>query len=256
MKYFFLASSLPPLKLGSPAGINFEELTEMFKLQLTPGDMKRVEKVRTYFDLRNLVHLFEQEELEPYGNYSKPELLEAVTTRSGLPEYVLDFLEEYEEDLERRRHVPQILVQFFREMSESCSGFLKELFDFERKLRLTLMCARAVSRGRDFTELLKYEDTGDLFIIHLLVQAQSSRFDYPPEFTELEELLVEAGDDPMEQFKAINLFKFRHFADRYLEKPFSMDALLVYMVQLILLESIHRLDSDEGKKLINMMVKE
>ena len=78
----------------------------------------------------------------------------------------------------------------------------------------------------------------------------------PAEFKELERLLEDAGESPLEQYKAINRFKFRHFADLYLEKPFSMDALLVYVSQLILLESTFRLDEGEGRTLVTMMSKE
>ena len=178
-QYFYLSTSLPPLLFDQPPAIDFETLVQTFDLELAPKDLEKVNAIRRYYDLKNVLHRLDQEPLEPYGTMGPAELEEAMSDQVQLPEYLFEFLKKYDDEVEIRRHFSEVFVTFFKEMCESSSGFLREFFEFERQTRLVLMTARAIKMGRDVGELLQFEDLGDDFVSWLIVQKDAKRFEYP-----------------------------------------------------------------------------
>lgn len=254
--YFYLASSLPPLEIGQPPLVHFEELMDAFKINLHEEDMRKVEVMRRYIDIVNLGAFFRGDELDPMGNIPADNMERAVLEGEGLPRYVCDFLEEYDSNEERAKHYPKLLVFFFKEEIASSEGFLHHYLRFERDWRLVMVGFRAKLLGKDVAVELQYEDPEDIIVAQILAQKDSPTYEPPVWFGRLKETFEENRDHPLKLHKAICEYRFammEHLSER---EFFSMDRVLGYLAQLVIVEQWLKLDEQEGKAILDKMVKE
>lgn len=254
--YFFLGSILPTLQFGSPTDWSFADLMTLYKVNLSKQGMKKVKVIRSYIDLKNVCQLLRKEPLDPRGNLSEKELDEALVNRQGLPSYLYDHLEAYETLEQQIRYFPTVLSTFFQEMRDKYRGFLRFYFNFERELRLILTGLRAKKLKVDVAKELLFEDPRDPFIAQILAQKDSPQFEFPFEYAMLDEVLKEASKDPMEQYKALATFRFQQIADEVQDQPFSLDYILGYLVQFMLVEDWNHLNEEQGNHRLNGIVKE
>lgn len=96
--YYFVSAALPPLELGKELELSFSELMNLFVLNLSESDYKKVYLIRKMTDLANVLRLLKNEPCDPRGNYSVKELEEALSNKSGLPYYLFEFLDRYERE--------------------------------------------------------------------------------------------------------------------------------------------------------------
>jgi hypothetical protein len=253
-KYYFLAISLPPLKIGIKPEISFEEFITRLQVNLSPSDWKKVLKLRMLVDLLNIRALLSGQKLDPRGNYSEKELDEMLLLKEGFPQYVFDFLDQFETNAAKLRHFGGLLATFFREEMQTAEGFLKWYFTFEWEYRLVLSAMRAKMYGRDFDEVLQFEDLNEPFVMQILVQKDMERYEPPMEFAELKELFASSGGDPWEQHKAFTEWKYARMEEIGSWDPFSIDAILSYMVRLLLVEDWQSLDEQQGREALETIV--
>ncbi len=247
-RYYYLAASLPPLQIGAAVDITFEEFKSRLEINLKKSDLAMARKIRQLIDIYNIRAILLEEEIDPRGNLSKKELDEALLVKADLPSYVFDFLDRYPTTGEKILHFSGLLAKFFSEAIASSKGFLKRYFTFEREYRLVMTALRAKQLGRDLVREMQFEDLSDPFVMQILVQRDSAQYEPPQEFSELKELFVSCGPDPWERYKAFTEYKFRTVEEMQGLKPFSIDAILSYMVRLLLCEDWLALDKEKGNK--------
>ena len=202
-------------------------------------------------DILNIRPVLQEEEIDPRGNLDEKDLNLALLDRDFFPSYVFDFFEENETLAEKLKHFPSLLSQFFREEIESQTGFLKKFFSFEREWRLVLLALRAKSLQRDPVEELQFEDPKDPFIMQIVSQKDSDQYEPPIEYKEIKDLLLSSGEDPWEQNKVIALYRFNKIQELVEEKQFSMDYILAYLAQLMIVEYWNELDKAKGKIILD-----
>ncbi|MDJ0651658.1 MAG: DUF2764 family protein [Simkaniaceae bacterium] len=254
-RHFFLGSLLPPIRVGSEPGIPFDDLMILYKDNLSLSDLKKVQVIRRYTDLKNVQNLSKKKGIDHRGNLNEKELDEAIVNQESLPGYLFDFLEKYQEVPEQLRNYSKIFIAFFKEMEKKYRGFLKEYFQFERSWRVLLAGYRAKKLGVDPAVALQHEDFQDPLIAEILAQKDAPLFAFPTEYAELGEQLKDVGQKPAKQYQLIADFRFHWIGDRVQKRPFSIDYLLGYLVQLMIVEDVCALDEKKGSENLNEMVK-
>ena len=115
---------------------------------------------------------------------------------------------------------------------------------------------RAKKLKIDLSKEFQFEDPRDLFVAELLAQKDTSNFEFPAEFIEMDEALKGEGLDPKEQYKALAQFCFYHILENIQDHPFSIDYLLGYLAQFMIIDNWNMLNEKEGSKRLNQMVQE
>ena len=252
--YYFLAATLPPLTLGEKPDFTFEELGRLLEVNLYGRDLEKARVFRRIIDLGNIRALFQEESIDPRGNLNEKELDEALLFKDGMPEYVFDFLDQFETTPEKLRHFSGLFSTYFSQEIEHQTGFIQAYLTFEREWRLVMMAIRAKQMGRDITRELQFEDFTDPLIAQILAQRDADDYDPPEEYADLKEKFLACGPDPWQQYKTIAEWRFKHIG-ALVDRPFfSIDWILAYMAQLLIVEQWNDLEEEKGKMILDAFV--
>lgn len=252
--YYYLAASFPPLVLGEKPELSFEELVAGLRLNLSDADWEKTVLFRRYIDLLNIRFLFLEEAVDSRGIYSEKELDEALLLKSGFPDYVFDFLQKYDSVMDRIRYFPGLIAQFFSLETPSEEGFLNAYFSFERQWRLVMVALRAKELKRDVMRELQFEDPSDFIVAHILAQKDADQYEPPMEYADLKEKYLSCGSDAKEQNRVILKWRFDRL-EQLVDRPlFSIDWILCYMAQLLLVEEESSLKEDKGQMILEAFV--
>lgn len=252
--YFFLAPSLPPLLLRDRPDLSFEELKVRLAVNLDKSDLELARTLMRFTDICNIRNLFMEEPIDSRGTMSEKELDEALLVRAGLPDYVFEFLDQFEKTQDRIRQFSALLARFFQEEIPRLKGFLKKYFTFEREWRLVLVGIRAKQLGRDLARELQFEDFADPFVAQILAQKDADRYEPPVEYSELSELIVATYPDAWEQHKAFAEYRFKKVEEMAEDSLFSVDVILAYMARLMIIEQYNELDEEKGQMILETFV--
>ena len=251
--YYYVAASLPPLVLGQKPEISFNELTTLLNINLTKKDLEKTVVLRRFTDLQNIRSLLLEEPIDPRGNLNEKELDEALLIHDILPEYVFDFLDQFEMLPDRLRNFFGLYSKFFAEETPKQKGFLANYLTFEHHWRLVMAALRAKELGRDITHELQFEDFSDTLVAQILAQRDALAYEPPPEWQELEELILASGPDPWQRYKAFAAWRFKKIEEMVDRPLFSIDWILAYMARLILCESWYELDELKGNMILDTL---
>lgn len=255
-EYYFIGVSLPDLQIGLPPKITFAEFEQLLRDNLNSLDYERVKVLKAYYDIENLRSMWKGLELDSRGNLDQMQLKESLLQQAELPSYVSDFLEKYESKEARLSYFSRVIADYFRIETEKASGILKRILDFERKMRLIQTAFRALKLGRNLAEELQFEDPEEDFIQQLFAQKEIKTFELPEEFAAIKPIFEEYGSSPLELHQALVEYRFHFFEKEIGSSPFSIQRILIYMMQLILVEKWQELDKEKGIQIIDKYVKE
>ncbi|NGX46485.1 MAG: hypothetical protein K940chlam2_01676 [Chlamydiae bacterium] len=248
---FFVAPSMPALVLGEPAEISFEEVITRLSMNLSERQMKKVEVLRRLIDIYNVRQLFLDHPIDKRGNFNEKELDEALLVEAMLPDYVFDFLGQFESNQEKARHFYGLLSRYFTEEMVQQKGFMHEYLKFQRDLKLVVTAWRAKRADRDISVELQFEDFTDPLVAHILAQKDMEKYEPPSEFEEFFRNLSSAGDDPWEQFRAVAHFEFNQIEELSGYPLFAIDWILGYVARLMIVERYAELDPERGTEILN-----
>jgi Protein of unknown function (DUF2764) len=256
--YYYLATVLPKLTLGEKPEISFHEFITLLQDNLTPSDYDKTRRLRWFYDLLNIRAYWKGDPLDYWGNLDEVQLEDAVLVREGgeLPNYFYEYLDEYEHKEDRQKHFQQVISDYFRSEAINNTGFLKKLRSFERNLRLVMTAFRARQLGRNLAAELQFEDPEEDIIAQLLAQSDAKVFEPPQGFEDFKSILERNYDNPLQLQKAIIEYIFNWIEDELEFDYFSIDRILGYMAQFILVERLMRLDKEKGLKVLDNIVKE
>lgn len=255
LAYPFLQNILPPLLIEAAPAISFENLMELFQMNLSKGDLVKVERIRLLFDLRNIIESSSRSLLFPYGNYGKEDLEQLVSGGEIFDQEILDMINQYDTPEELRKHFYPIFTRFLQRMISGQKGFVRDYYIFEYQMRVLLAGYRAKRLGTSIFNELNYEDLTDPFVADIVQQKDSPKFEFPYEFQALQTEL-ESTSSPGKEHEVVFRYKFNHFQKIVDEHYDSVDSLLAYMVQLIYLEGYFGLDSNRGQEIIQQLLKD
>jgi hypothetical protein len=253
-KVYFLGSILPPLRVGDEPPLLFDELMMLYRDNLSRSELEKIEKIRLYIDLKNIQKLLKNQPIDSRGTLSEKELDEAIVNQEGLPDYLFDFFEEFQEVSDQLRNYSKVLITYFKEMKKKCRGFLKDYFCFEREWRILLAGYRAKKLGVDLMKELQYEDFHDPFVAEVIAQKDAPFFEFPFEYMQLGEKLKEAKS-PEEEYYLMAEFRFQWVKEKVQDDPFSISYLLGYLVQLMIVEDDFAQSKEKGSEHLTQMMK-
>lgn len=254
--YHFLASLLPSLDMGVPPEIPSWEFNALCKQNLSDGDKELVEVIRRHIDIKNLRPFWQGKELDPHGNYDAKELEEHLMLEEGFPDYVFEFLREHESIPERIKFFPVLLSRFFLEEIENADHFLKDYLIFEREWRLVMLAIRCKLYKRDLGWELQHEDPKEELVAQILAQKDAENFSPPEGYEELETIFAEFQDEPLKLHWELNSWRLKKIKDIPQRGTFSIDRILSYLAQLILVENWMKLSHEEGISVVENIMKE
>ena len=228
-QYYFVGTSLPELKIGEEPEISFEAFDELLRLNLTPSDYEKTKSLRLLFDLENLALFLQGKPLSLYGGLQSVDFEEALLEGGHFPEWIEQFLQDFQSNQERLQAFPKLWAYFASEYIPKTKGFLRSYFEFDRKLRLIFSALRAKKLKRNLAQEWIYEDPQDPLVQELLNGI-------PPDASDLVQLFQNNGEDPEKLREALLKIRFEKIEmERGLDE-FSIDRLLAYMIQLHLVE--------------------
>lgn len=253
--YYFLATLCLPPSFDQVPEISFRQLIGYYALNLKPNDFAKVIVLQRFIDLYNMRAFWLKEPFDPRGTFSKDDFQEMDTTRTGLPEYVLDYLHQYEEEKERIKHFPSLISSFFRNEQLSQNDFLRKYLAFEHEWRLVMTLFRSRLYKRDMLDELQFEDMQEPFIAQLVAQKDAKTEEVPEGFEELQKIFNEHAGSPLDLLRAILEFRFNKVESFKDGNPFSIDTLLGNLVQLLLVETWQEAKTKNGTEIIENIVK-
>ncbi len=254
--YYFLASSLPSIRLGDPLELSFYEFNFLLRANLHPFDKKSNETLRRFYDIQNLRFLWMNQELDQYGNLNQGELEEAVVSGIGIPDYVYDFAERYDEREDRLKNYPQLMADYFSNEIAGSSGFVKHYLTFERDLRLVFAALRTKRLNRDIMKEFQFEDPNDEMVSHIIAQKDSKTYEPPSRYEHFKVLYEANAENPTQLYRVLAELQFETIEGMLGVDMFSIDRINGYMIQLIIAEKWLELDKQKGLKILDSIVRE
>jgi hypothetical protein len=249
--YYFLAPSLPPLSIGVKPEITFEELVARLEINLNKDDLEKTKVLRRFVDICNIRALLMEETVDPRGNLNEKELDEALLVHAVLPDYVFEFLDQFEKVADKIRNFSGLLALFFNAEIPKHKGFLRAYLTFERECRLVLVGLRAKQLGRDVAKELQFEDPTDPLVAQILAQKDADTYDPPAEYADLKELIASSYADPWLESKAFAQYRFKKIGEIAEGKLFSIDQILCYMARLMIIENLIELNAARGNMILD-----
>ncbi len=250
---YFIVNSLPTLSLSQKPEITFLDLIRLYKMNLSKSEFQKTRDIRLFIDLQNVLKVLKKEPLDLRGNLTEKELDEAIVHQINLPKYLIDYLDREENPIEKYYEVMSI---YFQEELERQTGFFQKYVKFEQELRLTLATIRCKKRKKDLSEELYLEDQGDFFVHELFSQKDQETIEFEEPFQSLAIKLKQVDGNPFLQKQVVVQFRFDQIQEMVEGDIFSIDYLLAYMIQLILVEDWNFLNKEQGSAILNKIVKE
>jgi hypothetical protein len=255
MSRFYIYGALPPLEFGSVPDISSKALNELFELNLSKSDLAKVSVLKLWIDIMNIYGLFRNQSFDSRGNYSKSTIKALIANEEDLPSYVFDFFQSYDKEEDRKKYFPKLIASYFSEEKKENSGFLHKFLSFEQDMRVLLAGFRAKKLGVDLAKELQFADLDDPIVSTVLMQKdRSGDFQFPVEYSDLEDSIREAGDDPSLQYDAVARYRFNYYNKNFTESVFSLEGVLAYMQALWVLEDYFALKKEEGEKFLSKIV--
>ena len=248
--YYFVAPSLPSLVLGESPEITFEELINLLERNLSKKALEQFAVLRLAIDLENIRWLYMEQPLDKRGNLSEKELDEALLVEADLPEYVFEFLGQFENTKDKVRNFFGLMSRYFAHESEKATGFIKKLLTLQREMHLVLTALRAKKYKRDAAVELQFEDFTDPIVAQILAQRDMEDYEPPLDYQDLKQNLHACGSDPWEQYKTVIGYEFMKIEEITGYPLFSLDWILGYAARLLLAEKWDALDKERGAEIV------
>lgn len=254
MKHYFLYNFLPPLEIQTRPDIAFSQLLDSYNVNLTRQEKEKLRVIQLFTDLNNIYAHLTGGRWNSKGTLTQEELKERLEKGEDLPPYVLDFFAKYDNPKDQKRFFSEILVEYFQSEKGKHEGFIKEFLRFERELRLLLIAYRSKKIHADIIEELQFEDLNDPLVFDIIARKDAAQYEFPFEYRDLKPAIEQAGRNPLKQHFAILKYRFNHY-NRFLEEaPFSLDSLLAYFVQHMILDDYYGLSKEEGKQFLDSIL--
>jgi hypothetical protein len=252
--YYFLATLLPQLRVGSPPEMSSRELDFLLRQNLNSDDFQQVSILRQLVDLDNMRALWVKEPVKAGGNFDEQELEENLLFRQHLPSYVIKFLDTYPETEKRIRHFPVLLRCYFEENTKSLATFLGKYLQFEWQWRVVFCVLRSRRLGRDFLEELQIENQEEPFISEIISLNQGNFFQPPAPYEGLLALYEAKREEPLELYQAISEWRFSYIESMIEWDNFSFERILGFVAQLEICEEWLQLDKRKGSEIVKKLM--
>ncbi|MDR2125457.1 MAG: DUF2764 domain-containing protein [Prevotellaceae bacterium] len=262
-EYPCLVSGLPELITDFDAKkIDFAALRNEIKESIHPSDYELVKALFYPYDNQNLLNTLLKKNIafNNKGNFEQNTLAEKITNRCGLPKYMHDFIEIFENDknedypddilkLYERDRENLLQTLFYDETLKMKNRFIQQWFTFDRDLRniQAAIIARRLQIDASayfvgqHAEILAKSTAADFSL--------SSEIDWMHRIVQIAEI-----QDACERELKIDLFRWEKIDEFSVYNYFDIDAVLSFMQKADIAERWLSLDRQKGKEMFKKLI--
>lgn len=249
--YYCLIAGLPDI-LVDQKKIPFSliELKQELQYQLHPKDYQLVEYLFLPYDNINFLNILQKKEAEfnPLGNYSESFFMDEIKEPENLPGYMKKFLEAYRDENPIHPNLSlenQLTWLYFDYMLEQKNEFLRDIFTIIRDINNIF----AIYNARKFGLNIENQMIGNYELTEAAKKTTSKDFGLASEITPIDEIIgIYENNDILEQEMSIDLLKWRHMNNLNTFNYFTIEFILAYVLEFIIVERWSNLDTDQSKK--------
>ncbi|MDR1551968.1 MAG: DUF2764 domain-containing protein [Prevotellaceae bacterium] len=262
-EYPCLISSLPELIIDFDAKkFDFDALRNEVAESIHPDDYKLVKILFYPYDSQNLLNTLLKKDIAFYrkGNFDKNSLNDKIKNRYGLPKYMNDFIEIFENDknedypdeflkLYERDKENLLQTLFYDEVLKTKNTFINQWFTFDRDLR-NIQAAIVARR--------LHIDASDYFVgknAENFAKSTAADFGLGSEIEWIYKIIQIAEiADACERERKIDLFRWEKIEDISVYNYFDIDAVLAFMQKADIVERWLSLDKQTGKEMFKKLI--
>ncbi len=249
--YYCLIAGFPDILIDQKKiPFSLIELKQELQYQLHPKDYQLVEYLFLPYDNINFLNILLKQEAEfnPLGNYSESFFIDEIKEPENLPVYMKKFLEAYREENPVHPNLSlenQLTWLYFDFMLEQKNQFLHEIFTTIRDINNIF----AIYNARKFGLNIENQMIGDYELTEAAKKTTSKDFGLASEITPIDEIIgIYENDDILEQEMSIDLLKWRHMNNLNTFNYFTIEFILAFVLEFIIVERWSNLDEDQSSK--------
>ncbi len=261
--YHFLVAGLPGISFGDKLWTTIGSFRKYLEAHLHPDDFRQVKYVLLAKDHQNLVRFLESGEMptDGAGSYSltdfrNPEdaIAFAEPGHEPLPEYMTHILLQYcsgkaQPDMNHIRH--ELDEGFYSFIMERGDNFLKKYYTFLYDMNNLLAFVKAGEHKLEPKEFI----TGDTLHTRHLREQAGNRPVKDTDFEQFEEILSYTGSGLFaEEEKKHDQLRWRVIEEMNLFEYFSIDRILGYLLQMLILERWSPLTKAAGEAKLRTII--
>jgi hypothetical protein len=183
-------------------------------------------------------------------------LTEEIKEPENLPGYMVKFLEAYREEIPLHPNLSlenQLTWLYFDFMLEQKNEFLRELFGTIRNINNIF----AIYNARKFGLNIENQMIGDYELTEAARKTTSKDFGLANEIEPIDEIIgIYENNDILEQEISIDLLKWRHMNNLNTFNYFTIEYILAYMLEFMMVERWSSLDTEQSKITFKKMLTE
>lgn len=219
-----------------------ETFTLLLKNNLSQASLRKAGSLKLLLDLKNIYSLLAERPFDRRGSISKTALKSFLAAEENLPSYVFEFFDSYQTRNEQITNFPQLLSRYFQTEIKAKTRIVAEFLRFEYDMSILSSAYLARFRGIPIEHALKNEDMDNPTVLMLIAQKDGTRpLVFPSEFSDLEKRLTEVESLPFEMMQAFEERRFEYYRGQMNRLPFTLRAILAYMMQLWTVEEFFAL---------------
>ena len=183
--------------------------------------------------------------------FDKETIRELLVEPDELPEFIVSFLAENKEYIERYENFDSLYAAYYDYLGEKDSDFFKSYSLCESSLRKVIAAFRARSQGLDMEINVPGSDE---ITETILANRTASDFGLKNIFPYISEMVEVFKEDTLNREKKLDRIRFSFLENFTGEDPFKEDCVYAYIFQLLLLERWQMLDREKGKQIVSNIV--
>jgi hypothetical protein len=176
--------------------------------------------------------------------------------REEVPKFVDDYLNRYGTTQDRLKHFTELMYEYFQRERRIGNGFLKWYFAFESDLKLVLAALRGKIWGIDWVQEFQFVEHPTPLFLSLSEQGGSGPLLLPDQYQPLQHLFDTYKEAPLELDDHIDKFRFDAVEEKVAFEPFSIEHILAYLVQFLIVWKEQKRDAQQGRELIETIVRQ
>lgn len=267
--YYYFIASLPDLKWEGEAPFPITIFLEENETALSPLS-DNINDIILLNDLKNMHSYYIKVQCADYitgssqrsrealdaefyqpSLFDKEAIRELIVEPEELPEFIVSFLAENKECVDRYNNFDSLYAAYYDYLGEKDSQFFKEYSLFESSLRKVIAAFRARSQELDLeTSVPGSDEITDT----ILANRTASDFGLKNIFPYIGEIVEVLKEDTLNREKKLDRIRFSFLDNFAVEDPFKEDCVYAYIFQLLLLERWQLLDREKGKQIVSNIV--
>ncbi|MFY9151714.1 MAG: DUF2764 family protein [Prolixibacteraceae bacterium] len=260
--YYCLIAGLPDLILNEThKGLNSIQFRNELAEQLTKSDFRLLKLLYLPADNKNLLNLLlkNKAEFDPAGNYPEEYLTGQISNPTDIVAYQKQFITEFnfsDPDKSARQTENTLLEYFYSFILKTHSDFIKQWFQFDRKVRNLLAAVNCYRYGFDAGQQLIQEKNDDEFVRFLQKKAPTTdlftddQLPFPGQIFQI----VQSDREFSEKEKAIDSIRWNFLDEITVFNYFTIEKIMSYVLKLQIIDRWQNLDHETGKIFLRKLI--